>query len=65
RDEAQGAIESDNIEKLREIVGRLEDAAAAAAKAQGQQAGPNPTEGQPEGNEGPDDVVDADFTDAK
>ena len=66
RDEAQGAIQSDNIEKLREIVGRLEDAAAAAAKAQGANgAGPQDAGPAPEGNEGPDDVVDADFTDSK
>lgn len=61
RDEAQGAIQSDNIEKLREIVGRLEDAAAMAAKAQ---AGANPNaNASKEGNETADDVVDADFTD--
>ena len=63
RDEADGALKSDNIEKLREIVGRLEDAARAAASQQ--QAGPQPGP-QPEANsEGPknDDVVDADFTD--
>ncbi len=61
RDEAQGAIQSDNIDKLREIVGRLEDAAAMAAKAQ---AGANPNAGaSKEGNETADDVVDADFTD--
>lgn len=65
RDEAQGAIESDNIDKLREIVGRLEDLAAKAAS-MGQ--APNPgnasTETQ-EGNQTADDVVDADFTDKK
>lgn len=61
RDEAQGAIQSDNIDKLREIVGRLEDAAAMAAKAQ---AGANSNAGaSKEGNETADDVVDADFTD--
>lgn len=61
RDEAQGAIQSDNIDKLREIVGRLEDAAAMAAKVQ---AGANPNAGaSKEGNETADDVVDADFTD--
>lgn len=66
RDEAQAAIQTEDIDKLREIVGRLEDAAAAA------QAGGNPNPGNPsdpgnpaggEGNETPDDVVDADFTD--
>ena len=62
RDEAQGAIESNNIDKLREIVGRLEDAAAMAAKAQ---AGANPNANTSEGNETADDVVDADFTDKK
>lgn len=62
RDEAQGAIESNNIDKLREIVGRLEDAAAMAAKAQ---AGANPNTNTSEGNETADDVVDADFTDKK
>lgn len=68
RDEAQGAIQSNDINKLREIVGRLEDAANAAYSAgaggqaqgqSGQQSGSN------EGHEGPDDVVDADFTDKK
>lgn len=68
RDEAQGAIQSDNIDKLREIVGRLEDAAAQAARAQGAAgagANPNPNPQQGEGNETADDVVDADFTDKK
>lgn len=63
RDEAQGAIETNDIEKLREIVGRLEDAARQAS-AQGANAGPNPAPSG-EGNEGPSDVVDADFTDSK
>jgi molecular chaperone DnaK len=79
RDEANAAIQQNDINKLREIVGKLEDAAAAAAQAQGAQAGanpnpnpnPNPEEGATtgttgkEGKEGPDDVVDADFTDKK
>ena len=63
RDEAQGAIETNDIEKLREIVGRLEDAARQAS-AQGANPGPNPAPSG-EGNEGPSDVVDADFTDSK
>ena len=65
RDEAQGAIQSDNIDKLREIVGRLEDAAAAAARGQGAQPGQNPNPQSQEGHETADDVVDADFTDKK
>ncbi|MCF0112497.1 MAG: molecular chaperone DnaK [Bacilli bacterium] len=64
RDEAQGAIETNDIEKLREIVGRLEDAARQASAQQGANAGPNPGPSG-EGNEGPSDVVDADFTDSK
>ncbi len=70
RDEAQAAIASNDIEKLREIVGRLEDAARAASGAgnpgsnpygnPGAQGGPTP-----EGQETADDVVDADFTDNK
>ena len=64
RDEAQGAIESDNTEKLREIVGRLEDAAAAAAQAQAGGANPNPGPA-PEGQAGAADPEEADFTDKK
>ena len=68
RDEAQGAIQANDINKLREIVGRLEDAAAAAYQQQQGQAGanPNPAPEQPkeEGKETADDVVDADFTDS-
>ncbi len=69
RDEANAAIQAEDIEKLREIVGRLEDAAAMAAKQQ-QQGGPAPDQGAPtgdakEGNQTADDVVDADFTDHK
>ena len=68
RDEAQEAITNDNIDKLREIVGRLEDLAAKAVS-----MGANPqadaSEGasskQEEGNQTADDVVDADFTDKK
>ena len=65
RDEAQGAIESDNIDKLREIVGRLEDLAAkAASMGQAPNPGAASTDSQ-EGNQTADDVVDADFTDKK
>ncbi len=62
RDEAQGAIEANDIDKLREIVGKLEDAAAQAYSAQ---SSAGSTGAKAEGNEGPDDVVDADFTDKK
>jgi len=69
RDEAQGAIASNDVNKLREIVGHLEDAASAAAQAQAggqqqqqQQPGPNPSSST-EGKETAEDVVDADFTD--
>jgi len=74
RDEANAAIQQNDINKLREIVGKLEDAATQAAQAQGATgAGPephaNPQQEAPkssnEGKEGPDDVVDADFTDKK
>lgn len=69
RDEAQGAIQANDINKLREIVGRLEDAAAAAYQQQQQgQAGanpnPQPEQKKEEGKETADDVVDADFTDS-
>ena len=68
RDDAQAAIQNDNIDKLREIVGKLEDAASAASAYQ-QQAGANPNAGannagnNSNGND--QDVVDADFTDKK
>ena len=71
RDEAQGAIQTDDIEKLREIVGRLEDAANMAAQQQAQGGNAqytNPNQGGSNGGEAPkdgDDVVDADFTDVK
>ena len=71
RDEAQGAISSDNVDKLREIVGRLEDMAAKAAQAgasaQGAQGASGAANGESQGTPGsnPDDVVDADFTDKK
>ncbi len=68
RDEASGAIQANDINKLREIVGKLEDAAAQAGAYQGQ-SGTNPGSGannaSAEGNETADDVVDADFTDTK
>ena len=69
RDEASGAIQANDIDKLREIVGRLEDAAAQAYQQQqqqaNQQANPNPEQPQDNGNKANDDVVDADFTDSK
>ncbi|MBR6226060.1 MAG: Hsp70 family protein, partial [Bacilli bacterium] len=67
RDEAQGAMGANDIEKLREIVGRLEDTAAKAAQ-YAQQTGANPNPGadaSSAGQTGADDVVDADFTDKK
>ena len=67
RDEASGALASNDIEKLREIVGRLEDAANQAYQAQqgaASQAGASASS-KGEGNETADDVVDADFTDKK
>ena len=63
RDEASAAIASNDIEKLREIVGRLEDAAQAAASAQNAGAGAGPDMNSNEANTTADDVVDADFTD--
>jgi molecular chaperone DnaK len=75
RDEAQGAIESNNIDKLREVVGKLEDAANQARAGQFQQGAQQQnaqgtseqanSSSSTEGHEGPDDVVDADFTDKK
>lgn len=69
RDEASGAIQSNDINKLREIVGKLEDAAAAASSYQAGQANGTANAGASsstsEGNETADDVVDADFTDKK
>ena len=68
RDDAQAAIQNDNIDKLREIVGKLEDAASAASAYQ-QQAGANPNAGannaSNNSNGNDQDVVDADFTDKK
>lgn len=69
RDEAQGALQSNNIDKLREIVGRLEEAAMKASQmganpnAGAQNTNPNPNPGN--NNQNGDDVIDADFTDKK
>ncbi|MDY6429900.1 MAG: molecular chaperone DnaK [Bacilli bacterium] len=63
RDEAQAAIASNDIEKLREIVGRLEDAASMAAQAQAGGANSGANENPNDVNPSADDVVDADFTD--
>lgn len=65
RDEASGAIAANDIEKLREIVGRLEDAACMAAQQQQSAAGAQNATSTGEGHETADDVVDADFTDKK
>lgn len=70
RDEAQGALQSNNIDKLREIVGRLEEAAMKASQmganpnAGAQNTNPNPNQGN-NNNQNGDDVIDADFTDKK
>ena len=70
RDEAQGALQSNNIDKLREIVGRLEEAAMKASQmganpnAGAQNTNPNPNPGN-SSNQNGDDVIDADFTDKK
>ena len=73
RDEAQGALQADDVNKLREIVGRLEDAANQAQNAQyGANNGTNANAGANQNNDGTSsdkkddqDVVDADFTDKK
>ncbi len=66
RDDAQAAIQNDNIDKLREIVGRLEDAANAAQSAQySQQANSAETGNSKASDDNDQDVVDADFTDKK
>ena len=65
RDEASGTIAANDIEKLREIVGRLEDAARMAAQQQQSAAGAQNATSTGEGHETADDVVDADFTDKK
>jgi hypothetical protein len=77
------ALQQNDMDKLREIVGKLEDAAAQAQAGQFNQgaAGASqapmlppmriaalqriPPASSTEGKEGPDDVVDADFTDKK
>lgn len=70
RDEAQGALQSNNIDKLREIVGRLEEAAMKASQMGAnpnpgaQNTNPNPNPGN-NNNQNGDDVIDADFTDKK
>ncbi len=70
RDEAQGALQSNNIDKLREIIGRLEEAAMKASQmganpnAGAQNTNPNPNPGN-NNNQNGDDVIDADFTDKK
>ncbi|MBQ7244164.1 MAG: Hsp70 family protein, partial [Bacilli bacterium] len=66
RDEANAALAANDMDKLREIVGRLEDAARMAeSSGAGNPGAGNPNPGNPagEGNETADDVVDADFTD--
>ena len=65
RDEASGAIAANDIEKLREIVGRLEDAARMAAQQQQSAAGAQNATSTGEGHETADDVVDADFKEVK
>ena len=77
RDEADAALRANDMNKLREIVGKLEDAAAQAYQAsnsanqqQSSTSGANQNEqsasnSSREGNENADDVVDADFTDKK
>jgi len=77
RDEADAALRANDMNKLREIVGKLEDAAAQAYQAsnsanqqQSSTSGANQNEqsasnSSHEGNENADDVVDADFTDKK
>ncbi|MCR4561640.1 MAG: molecular chaperone DnaK [Bacilli bacterium] len=68
RDEAQGALQSENIDKLREIVGKLEQAAQMAQQQganPGAQGYANPND-QTGGNSGAknDDIIDGDFTDS-
>ena len=62
RDEAQGALQSEDMDKLREIVGRLEDAARMAASQAG--AG-NPAGDGSDGGSSGDGPIDADFTDGQ
>ncbi|MBQ7994898.1 MAG: molecular chaperone DnaK [Bacilli bacterium] len=64
RDDAQGALQADDIEKLREIVGKLEDAAKAAQSGQYyQQQNAGQSQGNDSSSTSADDVVDADYTD--
>ncbi len=68
RDDAQAAIQNDNIDKLREIVGKLEDAANAANAYQQQSGAGNASAESGNSNStnnNDQDVVDADFTDKK
>ncbi len=62
RDEAQGALQSEDMDKLREIVGRLEDAARMASQAQGASSAGNNDSSSAGGANG-DAPFDADFTD--
>ena len=63
RDEAQGALQSEDMDKLREIVGRLEDAARMAASQAG--AGNPSGDGSDGGSSSGDGPIDADFTDGQ
>ena len=63
RDEAQGALQSEDMDKLREIVGRLEDAARMAASQAG--AGNPAGDGSDGGSSSGDGPIDADFTDGQ
>lgn len=66
RDDADAAIKNDNIDRLREIVMRLEDAANAAASQQYQQnSNPGNQDDASASKNDDQDVVDADFTDKK
>lgn len=65
RDEAQSALDGNDMSKLREVVGRLEDAAAQAQNYanSGVNPGAGPSSGSDSSSNNGDDVVDADFTD--
>ena len=63
RDEAQGALQSEDMDKLRDIVGRLEDAARMAASQAG--AGNPAGDGSDGGSSSGDGPIDADFTDGQ
>jgi molecular chaperone DnaK len=66
RDEAQGAIQSNNIDKLREIVGKLEDAANQSAQPQSGQSQENgQNQNAEDGGEGQARATDAQFTEKK